>query len=245
MNTKNFQRLATRESTFKEDSKTINLFSSKSLNNHLFDYKKNSLNNLTAKRYCENEMIVADIIKNDPVEHSINDNNDGQTRYFNTTSHQVFNHNSALKKKFTYERMIYEELKYKKQLKNTKVLSIIDIFRATCGWGCFRKSNPDKYEIIQRCSDIVDNHMSIDFIIKKHFELDFLKNTVLTDIEKQLLKYNYRYINFNNPKTTLEYLESVDNVKKSIQMDSFEGVDRNQNIYFDQLLEKFKNFYNY
>ena len=54
---------------------------------------------------------------------------------------------------------------------------------------------------------IIQKNIEISEIIKKHFELEFLKNLLLKEDERNLLPYQFKYLNMSNMNSTKKYLD--------------------------------------
>ena len=76
-----------------------------------------------------------------------------------------------------------------------------DIFKM-----CFDKNK--KY-IANKTLKIIKNHLEISEIIKKHFELEFLKKLLLKEEELNLFPYQFKYLNLSNMKSTKNFLDKL------------------------------------
>jgi len=71
--------------------------------------------------------------------------------------------------------------------------------------------NKDLFLIAKRGVDIVKKNIEISEIIRKHFEIDFLKNLLLNKEELRLFKYQFKNLNLNNMIITKSYLDYLYN----------------------------------
>jgi len=69
---------------------------------------------------------------------------------------------------------------------------------------CFNRNS--KY-IVKNTLKIIQKNIEISEIIKKHFELEFLKNLLLKEDERNLLPYQFKYLNMSNMNSTKKYLD--------------------------------------
>lgn len=67
--------------------------------------------------------------------------------------------------------------------------------------------NRDSKYIAKNTLRIIKKNIEISEIIKKHFELEFLKNLLLKEDEKNLLPYQFKYLNMSNMSSTKKYLD--------------------------------------
>ena len=71
--------------------------------------------------------------------------------------------------------------------------------------------NKDKLYISEKGLNIVKKNIEISEIIKKHFEIDFIKKLLLNGDELELFKFQFKHLNINNMRATKEYLSNLYN----------------------------------
>ena len=106
--------------------------------------------------------------------------------------------------------------KIKKQLINKKRISSLEYWvlnTLTCLNKCF---NPNRHKISNKIDKLILKNLEISSIIKKNFDLDFLKKLLLTEKQNEIFKYQMRYINFANLDESMQYLRNLEgeNYKK-------------------------------
>jgi hypothetical protein len=69
--------------------------------------------------------------------------------------------------------------------------------------------NKDKYHITEKSTDIINKNIEVSNIIKKHFEIDFIKKLFLNEDELNLFKNQFKYLNIKNMKNSKEYLDNI------------------------------------
>jgi hypothetical protein len=116
-----------------------------------------------------------------------------------------------------------------------------------CMKWCFKPCKIHKvkrFEILEKCIDITDKYMQINFIMRKLFEIEFLKEIVLTKKQKELIKYQFRFINFNNHKESIMFLDSL--LKEKVKLTP-ELLESNMKMKDpdEKLIEGVKNYYNF
>ena len=77
---------------------------------------------------------------------------------------------------------------------------------------CCCKKNPknrQKYEIINKCNNILDKCTNLEHIIKKNMEVDFLKEYILSSTEIDMFKYHFKNLNLYNFENTMRYLKTL------------------------------------
>jgi len=83
----------------------------------------------------------------------------------------------------------------------------------------------------------------VDTLIKKLVELETIKKLIFTNNQRKLMKYHYKYLNFENPEETLDYLNSIQE-KQVIENDIFDKeeiqIDKDLNLVND-----FNKYYNF
>lgn len=83
----------------------------------------------------------------------------------------------------------------------------------------------------------------MDTLIKKLVELETIKKLIFTNNQRKLMKYHYKYLNFENPEETLDYLNSIQE-KQVIENDIFDKeeiqIDKDLNLVND-----FNKYYNF
>lgn len=149
-----------------------------------------------------------------------------------------------------YYRQIYYDLRRKKKEKHRVFPSIMDFI--CMQWGCKRCKNGKKkrYDILEKCGDIIDSSIEINNIVKRMFEIEFLKKLILTDRQEHLLKFQYRYLNLNNYNETMKFLNIFETSEEAkLDKHLFDNIDVEEKIDVKemngQLLDGLKNYYNY
>ena len=79
--------------------------------------------------------------------------------------------------------------------------------------------------------------------MKKMFEIEYMKHILLTKPQREMLKYQYKYINFNNHNETTRFLDFLLGNKVPMTPKLFED-DGKINID-EKLIEGINNYYNY
>ena len=114
------------------------------------------------------------------------------------------------------------EAKAKRAIKISIYDIIIDSFNLS-KWCLSRK----KIDLMRKSWEIIEKNTDITNIIKKQFEIVFLKRILLTKTQINLFKYNFLDINLDDYETAMTYLEEIN--------DEFDDVNREQ---FMELLKK-------
>ena len=91
-----------------------------------------------------------------------------------------------------------------------------------------KKGLKNKYEILNKCKEIIDDYLQINFMVKKFMEFENLKKLILTENQRKLMKYQFQYLNFENHDKTIEYLnnlENLDTIQEDIYDDNAKQID--------------------
>jgi hypothetical protein len=147
-----------------------------------------------------------------------------------------------------YTRKIYEtnsiKLKQKKKIKPTFISIVISTF-CNC---CSKRKWYHRYDLFNKCGDVIDQHLQIDHIIRKCFEVNLIKDFLFADKERMLLDHQIRYINIANKKESEDYLDYIGlkKPKKKLDIKAFEHIKENeQKIEREKLLEGYNQILNY
>jgi len=109
---------------------------------------------------------------------------------------------------------------------------------------CILKHNAkraEKYELLEKCEEIIEKNMNIEYLIRKNFEVIYLKKLLLSKDEKAFFRYNYKSINLVRPETTLQFFEELDTeFNAKITKELIEKADENGN---QPLLEEFADYH--
>lgn len=109
---------------------------------------------------------------------------------------------------------IYKFHEEKKKEKRKYHFKITDYFLLVCFKKLCKKKFKNKRDIIEKSIEITNSYMDIIFIIKEFMQLNSVKRVILSDPQLKLLKYQKKYLNFENPEETKKYLESLENKEK-------------------------------
>lgn len=74
-------------------------------------------------------------------------------------------------------------------------------------------------------------------------EFEMLKRLTLSENQTKLMRYQFKYLNFENPDETLNFLNSIKNSDK-VEADIFEK-DKIQIDNDLKMLDNFNNYYNF
>ncbi len=98
-----------------------------------------------------------------------------------------------------------------------------------------------KIEIIKTCEEIIEKNTNIEYIIRKNFEVIFLKKYLLNQDQKNFFRYNFKSINLTKPETTRNFIEELDHeFNLEINKDMIYKASDNGN---DHLLEEFADYH--
>lgn len=150
------------------------------------------------------------------------------------------NSNSSNSAKF--KRALLINIKKKRENKEYYV-SLMDILKMA--W-CRKLFSRDKrkFEIIDKCIEVIEDSLSVEKIIRSMFELTLMKKLFFTKYERALLKYQIRYVNFENVEQTEQYLEEL--VGEDVDMRTLEKMrGETVNEFEDHLLKNMEEFYGF
>jgi hypothetical protein len=116
----------------------------------------------------------------------------------------------------------------KKRTKSRIYPSVQDFMCMNCCFKPCKKFKQARYDILQRCVEITDKYLQINFLMNKFFEVEYMKKILLSKNERNLLKYQFKYINFNNIEESNRFLDSIQAEKaivdeKLLEKDETEG----------------------
>lgn len=120
---------------------------------------------------------------------------------------------------------IYRFHQEKKKEKIVYDFKYSEFFLLTCLKKICKKKLKNKREIVEKAINITNSYMDIIFIIKEFMELNSVKRVILSDPQIKLLKYQNKYLNFQNPEETLKYLDSLGN-KEKLEENIFDKEDQ-------------------
>ena len=111
-------------------------------------------------------------------------------------------------------------------------------------FGCFLKRD-EKYkemlELLEKCEEIIEKNLSIEYMVRKNFELIFLKKILLSKDEKLFFRYNMKSINIPKPETTERFMEELNHeFNGKITKEVIEKAEENGN---EHLLEEFADYH--
>ena len=133
----------------------------------------------------------------------------------------------------------HEEKKKQKNLHNFNYLEFFSLTKFTC---FCRKKYKIKRNIVQRAIEISNSYMDIIFIIKEFMQLNSVKRVLLSDPQLNLLKYQNKYLNFENPNETNKFLKFLENNNKM----NGEMYDKEENKDVDlKMCDGLINYYNF
>jgi len=107
---------------------------------------------------------------------------------------------------------------------------------------CYRRFSPKtkaKYELIKKCTNLIEKTMNIEHIIKKNFELSFLKQYLLSKTEVNMFKYHFKTLNLCNYDDSMSHLrllrtEGIEPLTKDqLIAHSMQENDKMFEIFFD------------
>jgi hypothetical protein len=146
-------------------------------------------------------------------------------------------------------RSIYNSLVQKKKYKKRVHPRARDFFCMTFCLAPCKKGRMKKYEIFEKCGEIIERSVEINNLVRKMFEIDFIKKLILTERQLNLLKFQFRYLNLNNYEDTMNFLRIFDHSRGKLDKNLFDNVTEidklDSNNTDDKLLEGLKNYYNY
>jgi hypothetical protein len=144
---------------------------------------------------------------------------------------------------------IYRSLIQKKKEKKKVKPSIFDFFCMNFCFGPCKRGKMKKYTILEKCGEIIDRTVEINYLMRKMFEVDFIKKLILSERQRNLLKFQFRYLNFNNYEQTMNFLQIFDHSRGKLEKNLFDDViDDNMLDHKntdEKLLEGLKNYYNF
>ena len=73
----------------------------------------------------------------------------------------------------------------------------------------FESRRKAKYELIKKCSGILEKSMNIEHIIKKNIEVNLLKENILTQTERNMFKFHFKPLNLLNYDDSMCYLKKI------------------------------------
>lgn len=135
---------------------------------------------------------------------------------------------------------LHREKKKKKKKYRISILEYLFILKCSC---CCKKKFAKKKEILTKCKDVIDEYLQINNIIRKFMEFELIKKLLMTENQRKLLKYQFKYLNFDNPDSTINYLDSlISKVKPDEDM-----YDKDENNFDTDLrmIDNFSKYYNF
>ena len=129
----------------------------------------------------------------------------------------------------------------KKQLKSKKV-SFSDVFASNhC---CIIKHG--KYDILNKCQELIDELMDIGYIMNKLLEINFMKSMIFDERENMIFNYQKkRLINFTNLEKTDDYIESLNDFcdDYDFKLEEYNDIENREINKKEKLLELMSNYY--
>ncbi len=117
---------------------------------------------------------------------------------------------SDMKKKY---KIILNSLSFNEDNKlESNIINRFDISPYELMCECCMNKDPNKkqrYQVINKCKSIIEKAMNIEYIIKKNMEVNFLKEYLFDQSERNVFKYHLRPLNIMNFDYTMEYLRKV------------------------------------
>jgi hypothetical protein len=107
----------------------------------------------------------------------------------------------------------------------------------------FKENLKTKRKIYDKSLNISDHYMDIVNIIRKFMEFDFIKKVLMTDSQIKLMKYQYQYLNINNPNETINYLDSFF-IKDKLKDDLYDYEENKLDVDM-KMVNGFLKYYNY
>jgi hypothetical protein len=132
----------------------------------------------------------------------------------------------------------------KKRMKNRVHPTVMDFFCMNCCFSYCKKFKQQRYDILQRCVEITDKYLQINFIMDKFFEIEYMKKILLSKNERNLLKYQFKYINFNNIEASNRFLDSIQSEKAEVDYKLLEKDETDTNAN-QKLIEGVRDYFNF
>jgi hypothetical protein len=108
---------------------------------------------------------------------------------------------------------------------------------------CFLRRNKKRYMILQKCLDVVDKNLQVDYLIRKFFEVECLKRMLLTTNQQKLLKFQFRYINFANYEKSMEFLDMLAD-EEGKMFSNEDAKTEDEKPIDEKLIEGLRDYYN-
>jgi len=131
----------------------------------------------------------------------------------------------------------------KKKKKNIHKIGIWNYYISNTWRFLFKQRLKTNREIFDKSLEITDYYMDIVNVIRKFMEFDFIKKVLMTEQQRKLMKYQYRYLNLNNPEETIKYLDSF-LIKEKLSEDLFDNEDEILDVNM-KMVDGFLKYYNY
>lgn len=78
------------------------------------------------------------------------------------------------------------------------------------GFSFCRCSKKEKYKILQKCQDLIEITLNIDYIINKLFEINFLKSIIFNEKERSIFEFQKKnFINLSNLSKSGAYIDDL------------------------------------
>ena len=97
---------------------------------------------------------------------------------------------------------------------------------------------------IGKCEDFIEVTMSLNYIINKLFEINFLKSILFSEKEKKVFDFqNKKLINLSNAKKAEDYLDSLNDIEitKNFDIEGYENIKNNHISLKEKLLDAINN----
>lgn len=202
----------------------------------------------------DENLMMQELIIIPNVNKNLSDKNDYTIKKKNTIKLNPENYEDNLRIKDNIEgrelyRSIYNSLVQKKKYKKRVHPRARDFFCMTFCFAPCKKGRMKKFEIFEKCGEIIERSVEINNLVRKMFEIDFIKKLILTERQLNLLKFQFRYINLNNHEDSMNFLRIFDIGKGKLKKNLFDEIteiDKLDSENTDEkLLEGLKNYYNY
>jgi hypothetical protein len=133
----------------------------------------------------------------------------------------------------------------KKKTKHRVFPTVLDFLCVGCSFlkPC-RKYKKARYDILERCIEITDKYLQINFLMRKFFEIEYMKKILLSENQRHMLKYQFKYINFNNLEESNRFLDSIQKEKVTVDRHLLEK-DEAADDSHKKLIMGVRNYFNF
>jgi hypothetical protein len=134
---------------------------------------------------------------------------------------------------------------HKKANKKQVYPKVFDFLCISCCWDSCKKYKRQRYNLLEKCIDIADKYTQINFITKKLFEIEYIKSLILTEKEKKLMKFQFKYINFKNYDDSMNFLDGILHEKVNVDTQLLHKGEEDSEPNKNKLLDGLKKYYNF